>query len=303
MFTVIIPVYNKFPHLERSINSVLNQTYKDFELIIVDDASTDGSSVKIREFSDPRIKLFQRKTPGPGGYAARNLGILNAKYEWINFLDADDEWDLNLLARIKEIIEGFEPDIVSCGLRVMMNNKEIPDKIFGINKDKIIEFSLVDYLKTYQFISTDTITLKRNLIIKSGMFPDNGICKRGGDMDTWIRCLLNSNRNIRLNEPLAYYYKDADNRVADDKINMPQLYCPYNFLQELRSKTKDQDLLKAIDFLCNKLIFGVLATKVNMGFPIDYKLMRQMRFDSIFGLRLIKLHLKRFSFLLHKKPK
>jgi len=60
IFSVVIPIHNKFPHLERSINSVLNQSFQDFEILLIDDASTDGSTQKIKEFNDPKIKVFPR---------------------------------------------------------------------------------------------------------------------------------------------------------------------------------------------------------------------------------------------------
>src|SRR5699024_9409054 len=110
MFSVIIPVHNKLPHLERSIYSVLNQSFRNFELLLIDDASTDGSSEKLEEFNDPRIRMFKREKPGPGGYAARNLGIENAKYDWICFLDADDEWNLDYLMNIHDVITN-NPDV------------------------------------------------------------------------------------------------------------------------------------------------------------------------------------------------
>ena len=91
-FSVVIPVYNKGPHIHRSIISLLNQTFQDFEVILINDASTDNSIEEINKFKDKRIRVFQRNEPGPGGYAARNLGIKEAKGEWIAFLDADDEW-------------------------------------------------------------------------------------------------------------------------------------------------------------------------------------------------------------------
>ena len=90
--SVVIPLYNKGPHIARSINSVRSQTFQDFELIIVNDASTDNSLGEVARFKDPRINLYHREKPGPGDYAARNLGIEKAKAEWIAFLDADDEW-------------------------------------------------------------------------------------------------------------------------------------------------------------------------------------------------------------------
>ena len=87
---VVIPVFNKVRHVERAIRSALSQTLSPAKVVIVDDASTDGSHERIAAISDPRITVIHRQTPGPGGYAARNAAITAVTTEWIAFLDADD---------------------------------------------------------------------------------------------------------------------------------------------------------------------------------------------------------------------
>ena len=88
--SIVMPVYNKAPHVDRSIRSILAQTAGFDELIVVDDGSTDGSLEKVQLHSDHRMHIYTRSSPGPGGYAARNLGIRRATSEWIAFLDADE---------------------------------------------------------------------------------------------------------------------------------------------------------------------------------------------------------------------
>ena len=100
MISVIIPLYNKGPIIERSLRSVLSQDYDDFEVIVVNDGSTDHSADIVRSFNDPRIKLIEQENGGPS--KARNTGIKHAKGEWIVFLDADDEL---LPGAIKHFIE------------------------------------------------------------------------------------------------------------------------------------------------------------------------------------------------------
>src|SRR5690606_5427160 len=146
MFSIIIPVHNKLPHLDRSIASVLNQSYSDFELILVDDASTDGSSEKLPEFKDQRIKLLYRDTPGPGGYAARNLGITEAANEWIVFLDADDIWEPHHLSDIKKAIVEFQNvEVIATKWETSRNGKRQVVKELTRYNRKYTQFSLTDF--------------------------------------------------------------------------------------------------------------------------------------------------------------
>lgn len=89
MISVVIPLYNKEASIKLSLNSVLSQSYHDFEVVIVDDGSTDHSVSKVEEIQDSRIRLIRQENGGPS--KARNTGVKNAKGKWILFLDADDE--------------------------------------------------------------------------------------------------------------------------------------------------------------------------------------------------------------------
>lgn len=256
MFSVIIPVHNKFPHLSRSINSVLNQTFRDFELLLIDDASTDGSEEKVKEFKDPRIRLFRRDIPGPGGYAARNLGINEAKFEWISFLDADDEWHENYLEKVYETIQNKK------NAKFIVSNYTINygEKTFEVkSKNKVTEdiqkFTLIDYLKNHNIVWTGVVNIKKELLSETGLFPI-GRCKRGGDIDTWIRCLYESSNNYRINSNLAVYYKDTVNRVTDNKTNPTSKLCSFETLQQIKSKTTEKELLRAIDAFYSRYLFN-----------------------------------------------
>ena len=88
MISVVIPLYNKETSIAQSLKSVLSQEYDDFEVVIVDDGSTDGSVGVVGAINDSRIRLIKQKNGGPS--KARNTGVKNAKGEWILFLDADD---------------------------------------------------------------------------------------------------------------------------------------------------------------------------------------------------------------------
>src|SRR5690606_4193725 len=105
--SVIVPAYNKGPHINRCIQSVLDQSYSDYELIIVYDQSSDDTLEEIEKFTDSRIRLFKRDKPGPGGYAARDLGIGEGRGDWLAFLDADDEWYPDHLDNLVSVIKKY----------------------------------------------------------------------------------------------------------------------------------------------------------------------------------------------------
>ena len=99
-FSVVIPLYNKETHLKKTLALVLQQDFSDFEVIIVNDGSTDNSVKVVESFSDKRIELFHQKNKGAA--AARNFGIEKAKAKYIALIDADDEWKENHLSTLKE---------------------------------------------------------------------------------------------------------------------------------------------------------------------------------------------------------
>lgn len=90
MISIVIPLYNKEKQIAHTLQSVFAQTFQDFEIVIVDDGSTDNSVMEVKKFDDPRVLLIQQSNAGVS--AARNRGIEEANGELIAFLDADDEW-------------------------------------------------------------------------------------------------------------------------------------------------------------------------------------------------------------------
>lgn len=297
IFSVIIPVYNKLPHLERSINSVLNQTHGEFELILIDDASTDGSSQKLEEFTDPRVKILRRDIPGPGGYAARNLGIATANNHWICFLDADDSWELTLLENLhKAIMQNIDVEIISWGWCKVLGSDKTLDSFSNINrKYHQKSFDLIDFLKGPQPIWTGAVSIKKHLLLEVNGFPEEGF-KRGGDMDTWTRCLWRSKKSIWLNKVLSYYHVDSVNMVTrhtDRDITF--IFSP--FIKELL-KTTDVPLKKAIKCYQNRYLYILLNGQVYERKSIRYDILKKMHLNLQAVWLITKLHFNKLRFSL-----
>jgi glycosyltransferase involved in cell wall biosynthesis len=222
-FTVVIPLYNKEPHIGRALRSVVTQSFEDFEVIVVDDASTDRSVAKAQRFDDRRIRLLQRNTPAPGGYAARNLGISEARGEWVAFLDADDEWFPDHLQRFKILIEVYpSAEVLGCGWELHdpsgLYAEWYPDAYSTRNRGRgahVLGFD--DYLRAElagaRPIWTSIACIKRPLLLDAGGFPD-GRTRRGGDVDTWLRCIALAGSMAWSPHVGGVYHRDAVNMVT-----------------------------------------------------------------------------------------
>lgn len=232
LLSVVIPVYNKGPHVNRSISSVLNQTFGDFELLLINDASTDNSLEEIQKFIDPRIRILHRDQPGPGGYAARNLGIQEAQAEWVAFLDADDEWYPEHLDKMWKLHMDI-PDqrILGCGWKTHDPNG--PYELFNldsyyVNKSHMgnHEISFVDYLVAEEAgmrpIWTSVACIKTDVLLSVGGFPA-GKAGRGGDVDTWLRC-VELCRGMAWSAHIgAVYYRDSVNMVTRTQLFLAEV--------------------------------------------------------------------------------
>ncbi|MDC7221302.1 MAG: glycosyltransferase family A protein [Spirochaetales bacterium] len=247
LFSVVIPAYNKAPHIQRAIESVLNQSNKDYELIVIDDASTDNSLSIIRDILKEvqNAIVLERDEPGPGGYAARNLGIHESRGKWIAFLDADDEWYPGLLDEYHQIIENnceckF---IATAQKRVSEDGIETLDPYSKKNKQNDIKiFDLLEYSIAGGMgqnpIQTSSVCVSKNLLLEIGGFPHKR-CVRGGDRDTWLRLLMVTDLYWT---PFigAVYYRDTVNMVT---IDTPKSLTPCH------EKTY-KDILQNTDLRC-----------------------------------------------------
>ena len=128
MISVVIPLYNKEKQIKRTLQSVLTQTFQDFEIVIVNDGSTDNSTIEVEKIKDSRIRLIHQENAGVS--AARNKGIEEAKYELIALLDADDEWKNKYLEVQYDLYKKYPKcDIFACNYEFVNEKHDISPTI------------------------------------------------------------------------------------------------------------------------------------------------------------------------------
>jgi glycosyltransferase involved in cell wall biosynthesis len=181
--SVIIPTYNRADVIGRSIKSVLSQTYPDFELIIIDDGSTDNTEEVVKSFNDPRIYFIQREQ-NRGSSAARNIGIKAARGEFIAFLDDDDEWlPAKLMLQLQVFRESKMENIglVLCGMTVigLNNSKEWCLTKRGWIFDYLLSFTIINGVSWLP-----CWLVKKSLAYKVGQFDNMETCE---DIDWLLR--------------------------------------------------------------------------------------------------------------------
>ncbi|WP_370215822.1 glycosyltransferase family 2 protein [Idiomarina sp.] len=181
MFSVVIPLYNKELSIKNTIQSVLDQTYQDFEIVVVNDGSSDSSAAVVEAIEDHRIRLIKQKNQGVS--AARNRGIQEAGNEWVAFLDGDDLWEKGHLQEISLMMQKFPNE------KVFVTSFEYSDKrpMFRHPRSEPI-FKVENYFKEAMKESlmwTSIVVVHKSCIEVVGGFNEE--LNRGEDLDLWAR--------------------------------------------------------------------------------------------------------------------
>lgn len=208
-FSVVIPVYNKKGYIGRSAGSVLGQSFRDFELIVVDDGSKDGSPVAVRSLKDRRIRLIVQKNAGVS--SARNRGVAAARGKYVVFLDADDDWDRGYLAALQGLIEEF-PGAGLYGTNYWVDNGVVkavnPVALPPGWRGRMRDYYGLSYHGRPPFC-TNTVCLPLPLA-RALPFP-LGI-KAGEDLLVWFKASLKHD-TAYWNKPLSTYYVAANDNT------------------------------------------------------------------------------------------
>ena len=209
--SVIIPLYNKELSVGRAIDSVLAQHYRNFELLVIDDGSTDNSYARAAAFADPRISLIRQSNQGVA--AARNQGMLHARGKYLCFLDADDQYLPEFLSQIVGLIrQAPEAALYSCRFDIVDED----GRMIQLNSSFAAEFTgavpdfFVAYRQNRSLICASSFAIRRDLLLAIGGFPCG--VRIGEDIFVWLQAALTGPMMYSA-KTAAMVYQNAENRT------------------------------------------------------------------------------------------
>jgi glycosyltransferase involved in cell wall biosynthesis len=228
--SVVIPLYNKARYIRDTLHSVVNQSFRDIEIIVVDDGSTDGGDAVVEGVGDDRIRLIRQSNSGVS--VARNTGINSARGGYVFFLDADDLWHKDHVQRMYTYLSASSEPMMICSAFIRSSNP-----MLAMNK-------MVDHLDDTNVVISDLATewLSGNIFITSSVAVAKPILDRvkpcfvpglsnGEDMDLWFR-LADEVDCLFFKCPSVVYATDSDGSLSRSESNI--LLPPYISLLEQR---------------------------------------------------------------------
>ena len=255
--TVIIPLYNKENYIENAIKSVLNQTFTDFNLLIINDCSTDASATIASKYKSDKVRIFNHEK-NAGLSASRNTGIKNANSNYITFLDADDLWQPTFLESIFQLIQSF-PEARIFGT----NYEEVWESVIKKprNGSEILPINFSGYLNFFKInikqgiYNHGSVCFHKEVFEKIGYYNENiGFSE---DLDFNIR----ANYNFKLayhNSVQMSYFMQTDNQITKSSLDNKTI--PDFDIYENWAKT-NSDLKKYLDF--ERYVLGKRLKKNN----------------------------------------
>ena len=239
--TVITPAYNATLYLPSALESALQQTVQDFEVIVVDDGSTDGTFEVAAEFArrDPRISVIRQENGGIG--SARNAALRTARGEWIALLDSDDMWLPHYLEEQLEILK-MRPEVDILSANAINLGGAWDGQPYKAADGPLVDLSLLDLIRSEDAVCILSM-FRRRILRTIGVFDDT---MRGSeDYDFWLRAAAAGARIAFNPTPLALYRRRADSVSADEMRMLDAIVIPLRRIRALLPH--DEAVIRAID--------------------------------------------------------
>ena len=252
-FSVVIPLYNKAPYVVKAIESVLSQTYDDYELLIMDDGSSDRSFEVASKAVEGKSHCHVFRQSNAGVSMARNNAVAKSKGDYLCFLDADDWWAPTFLEGMDRLIDQF-PDagIYGTGYTIV-NETRHKTRVAPIGVEPDFDRGYINYCQVYAKtlampLTSISVAMPRRVFDEMGGFP-KGI-KLGEDFLLWMKIALKY-KVCFLNKPLSYYNQDVEqvNRGVVSKGYDPDTFMTFHFGQFEEAEKGNHDLKVLLDRL------------------------------------------------------
>ena len=297
LFSIIVPIYNVEKFIQYCIDSILTQTYDNFELILVNDGSTDNCSEICDKYAklDKRIRVIHKSNGGL--VSARNAGVLVAEGEYVAFVDGDDWVSENWLETLNHIIKKYNPDIINYGAYKSIDgkNKKLKTSNFeGFYNEKAIKEEIVPYLlydKRFSFFSFGVLPAIWSKAIKAHILKAN-ICKEenitfGEDVACAYNCIMEAKTFVSTEECLYYYRQNRESMTkAYDSNRFVRVKILFNYLNDnlIEKYPQLKEQYKYYQLFC--IFYAILnESKNNINLNSIAKLcdnhMRKNEFDKI----------------------
>lgn len=275
LVTVVIPTYNHSCYLGRALQSVLDQTYTNWEAIVIDNHSTDNTDEVMASFADHRITYLKIHNNGVIA-ASRNAGIRSAKGEWIAFLDSDDWWELTKLKRSVDAIE-LGADLVYHDLFIVRSCDQLEFKERIVSSKPI--FPLYGALLCEGMsVPNSSVVVRKELLNRIGGISEKRELISVEDYDTWVRIARLSEKFVRLSVCLGYYWMGGGNISSASPIQITRIKTLYDqYLDELTSAEQQQAegflayRIGRIAQLCGEREIAKKNFKAALRKPINFK--------------------------------
>ena len=245
-----MPLYNKGLYVRRAVESVVGQSFTDWELVVVDDGSTDGGGDAVVAVGDPRVRL--RRQENAGVSAARNRGVAasDSGCQYICFLDADDWWEPTFLEEMAGLTRRYpEAGIYGTGYYIVKNGKR---RVAPIGVEDGFTEGEINYCRVYAKtlcmpLTSISVCVRREVFEEMGGFPE-GIAM-GEDFLLWMQIAL-KHKVVLLNRPLSYYNQDVENTSRGiGRSYEPSRFMTFHFSKFAEAERKDADVKRLLDNL------------------------------------------------------
>jgi glycosyltransferase involved in cell wall biosynthesis len=233
LISVVIPTFNRSKFLERAICSVFSQTYKFWELIVVDNSSTDDTLDMLEKFSGDKLSVFTANNRGVIGYS-RNIGIKKAKGKYVAFLDSDDWWTEDKLSRVIDTLNKYRLDVVYHDCKIVSQNTDYVSNCRRLNK-KILK----DLVINGNALITSSVVVSKASLLEVGCFSEKSEVSGWEDYHLWLRLAKSSCKFYKIYENCGFYWQGDDNFDSPERT-LVNLIAIENHLKEEYTSITDR---------------------------------------------------------------